>query len=345
MSRNEQFATPLSATLRAFTNLRERFGVRGQNKEQEIIAGLPPVYLRLFGNIDYVQQLKDIPDKFKSRVVILTTSDTPDDIVNSLHEDNWSIVRAKEVTAEQARTNSSLLLNEAVQNAIVQHEPYVFFLSSGFQRHLGMFYSMYESMRQKYPRQDVYYFVLPETHEGISLQSHTQMSTDNIEEYLLRGFPYETALFMNTSMPLFETDLSQKGRLGTTQKGIPLGGMEFFITLLDLYKRHTIQGKVFSPRMLGITLPMLTRSNKALIEFYRSTHELPSDELDRIHFAPSEEVTSTGDKRARRVATFRAAFKHLGLTAGDIRNLFSQTQFECGITEAFKFEDNNTAII
>jgi len=208
-----------------------------------------------------------------------------------------------------------------------------------------MFYSMFEGMRQRYPNQDAYYFILPETHAGVSLGSHKELRTENIMDFLCRGFPNETALIMRTSMPFFETTLSQKGNLGTTPEGIPLGGMEFFLTLLDTYELYKDEGRIFAPAMIGITLPMLTRSTPSLVDFYRRSHELPSSVLDSLDFAPALEVTSSADKLARRIGTFQAAMKVLAITEQDIRNLFSRTQFEFGIPEAFGFEDSNTPII
>jgi len=322
----------------------ERFLHRGEDKERKIIKHLPPVFLRLFGDIDYQGQLVDVPPKFREKVVILTTSDTPSEFVESLQADCWSVVRSRDVTSEQAKRNASLLLNEAVRYGREQNHPYLFFLSSGFQRHAGMFYSMFEAMRKEHPNQDAYYFILPETHAGVSLLCHKEQP-ENIMDFLCRRFPCETALFIRTSMPFFETTLSHKGLLGKTPEGIPLGGMELFITLLDTYRRHRDDGKLYAPAMVGITVPMLTRYTPALIDWYRQTRELPSHVLDSLNFTPSLEVTSSADKLSRRIATFQAAMEALDITEADIHRLFSRTRCDLGLPEAFGFEDNTSPII
>ncbi len=308
------------------------------------IASLPPVIFRLFGDIDYERQLLDIPQKFREKVVVLTTSDTPDETVAGLRADRWTVIRSLYVTSERAKRNAALLLNEAIDYGRKQRLPYLFFLSSGFQRHLGMLYSIFEAMRRQYSNQDAYYFILPETHTGVSLESHKQRP-ENIMDFLCSRFPYETALVMRPSMPFFETTVSHKGQLGKTPEGIPLGGMEFFITLLDTYRRYREDGNVYAPRMVGITVPMLTRWTPELREWYRQSHELPANVIGSLDFAAPLEVTASADKLARRVATFQAGMEAFEITPRDIELLFSRTQFELGVGEAFRFEDRNTAII
>lgn len=308
------------------------------------INRLPPVFLRLFGDIDYQRQLQDVPLKFRKNVVIVTTCDTPDETIAPLRADHWSVVRSPYVTSERAKRNAALLLNEAVQYGRDRGYSYLFFLSSGFQRHVGMFYSMFEAMRQTHPDQDAYYFILPETHAGVSLQSHKQRPESTMD-FLCRSFPYETALVMRSSMPFFETARSHTGQLGKTSEGIPLGGMEFFITLLDTYRTYRDEGKIYVPAMVGITVPMLTRSTPALIDFYRQSHELPSHALNSLNLAPSLEATTSADKRARRIETFQAGMEAFDIAVEDIRLLFSRTHFELGLPEAFRFEDRTSPVI
>ena len=312
-------------------------------KEKRIIQGLPPVFIRLFGDIDYDTQLRDIPEKFRSKVVILTTSDTPDEKIHELSS-NWTIFRSETVSDEDARTNSSLLLNEGLRFARANNQQYAFFLSSGYQRHIGMFYSMFRTVRHNHPDQDGYYFILPETHSDLHLNSHNQMQTDNLDRFLLQGFPFETALFVSTTMPEFETNISAKGNLGRIDESVPLGGMEFLLTLFTQYKNAKDMGNAFSPNLLGITLPIPLRASQSLIDFYRSTQEIPHSVLDSLVIAPSLEVTPSSDKSLRRMATWRAAMDRLGLTENDIRDLFSNTRFEAGITNAFEFNERRSII-
>ncbi|KKU87612.1 hypothetical protein A3A64_00720 [Candidatus Gottesmanbacteria bacterium RIFCSPLOWO2_01_FULL_48_11] len=84
----------------------KRFLDRGEDKERKRIKRLPPVFLRLFGDIDYQRQLRDVPPKFREKVVILTTSDTPSELIESLRADRWSVVRSRDVTNEQAKRNA-----------------------------------------------------------------------------------------------------------------------------------------------------------------------------------------------------------------------------------------------
>ena len=67
--------------------------------------------------------------------------------------------------------------------------------------------------------------------------------------------------------------------------------------------------------------------------------------LDALYIAPSLEVTPAADKLARRIETFQATMDTLYITEQDIRSVFSRTQFELGIPEAFRFEDSNSPII
>lgn len=213
-----------------------------ESKERKTIQSLPPVILRLFGDIDYEEQLVEIPEKFREKTIILTTSDTPDNTLISIRSKGWTTIRSKEVASQNARDNSSLLLNEGIIEARRRNDPYVFFLSSGFQRQLGVFYSMLDGIQRHHPNQDAYYFILPETHTNLSLQAHEQVRSPDLDEFLLQGFPYETALVMKTTMPFFETRLSKKGELGKSSDGIPLGGMEFFLTQLDTYRKYKERG-------------------------------------------------------------------------------------------------------
>ncbi len=329
--------------LQALSRLRERF-MDSEARERQIIQGLPPVFIRLFGDIDAIEQLREVPERFRDKIVVLTTSDTPDHVIASLHSQNWKLIRS-EVTTEQARVNSSVLLNEGLKFARENNQSYAFFLSSGFQRHLDKFYGMFYEAAKRHPNQDAYYFILPETHANVSLNSHEKINTEDVDTFLLEAFPYETALFVSSQMPDFETGLSAKGSLGKTSEGVPLGGMEFFLTVLDTYKKAQESGKSFSPTMIGITLPILTRAGKQLIDFYRRTHELPISMLDSIKLAPSLEVTSTDDKTIRRVATWRAAMEKLGLNDRDIHNLSLNIKFESGIRDAFGFTHDDSPII
>ena len=280
------------------------------DKEREIIQGCPPVFIRLFGDIDYKSQLNAIPAGFRSKIFVLTTSDTPLEIISSLKDQQWNIIQSKEVTSEQARKNTALLQNEGLRYAKEQNQSYAFFLASGFQQYLPLFSSMFIETANKYPNQDAYYFVLPEIHKNVNPLSHKQMKKNNIIEFMQRAFPSETALVMSTSMPQFETYLSAKGNLGKMADGTELGGMEFFMTLLDEYKKAKDRGESFSPNMLGITFPINTR-------FDRTVEPL--------------EITPTPIKKKRRTETWNAAIKKLGIIYPDIRKIFFKTQFKDGM--------------
>jgi hypothetical protein len=266
-------------------------------KEKLAIHGLPSMVIRLFGDVDYEAQLGQIPEKFRSKVVVLTTNDTPKAKVLELKANGWEVIHSARVDQQEARLNSAMLLNEAVDFLKERDKHYAFFLSSGFQRHTQMYYSMLEAATKRHRNLDAYYFILPETHTGVSLASHQQTSMDNMDEFLAGHFPYETALVMNLStMPRFETQLSAKGNLGDLNEKTPLGGMEFFMTMLQHYDNQKRQGVIWSPKMIGISLPVPTRAEAAL-EFYSVTRELPVESLSRLP-EKSLEVTSSEQKLA-----------------------------------------------
>lgn len=299
------------------------FGISEPESRERALQSLPPVFLRLFGNIDYDKQLRDIPEAFRSKVVLLTTCETPDKKVCELASQGWSIKKSETVTDEEARNNSSLLLNEGLQFARDNNLPYAFFLSSGLQQHLETFYDLYSKAIKKYPQQDAYYFILPETHKD---RRANETDTESIDDFLLRAFPCETALILKTSMPSFETEMSVKGAMGTTEDGIPLGGVEFFLTLLDTYKKYKDQCVPFSPSMRGIIVTKQLRTKELLTDPDDPTLQLRLSR--RRVLTPALVVTPNQNKLARRIPTFRAAMTRLDLKDEDIRVLFSNTQIE-----------------
>lgn len=323
--------------------LPQRFFAKNQErKERKLIQDLPPVYFRLFGDVNYQDQLKGFPEIFKEKVVILTTHDTPKKIVEEMNEKHWNVLQSDTVTDEEAKSNSSSLLNEAILDARKNGSEYMFFLSSGFQRFLGTFYSIFTEIREKHPQKDCYYFLLPETHTNVSHSQ--QLNTNDIKRFLTSFFPSETALIFKPSTFFLEEELSKKGNLGQTQQGIPMGGMEFFMTLLTEFSYHNKKGENFSPEMVGITLPMLTRANEGLPDWYIEVGELPPESKIDLK-TPSLEVTSFYDKQSRKAETIRAAMEKLQITDDNIRELFSDLVIEPGITSAFKYWSSYAPVV
>jgi len=66
-------------------------------KEWLAIRRLPPVVIRLFGDIDYQEQLGEIEGKFKHKVIILTTSDSPENEIQKIKQDGWRVIQSKNV--------------------------------------------------------------------------------------------------------------------------------------------------------------------------------------------------------------------------------------------------------
>lgn len=318
---------------------------RWLGKEKLAMSDLPPTIFRLFGEgLDLHKQLSSIPEQFRDKVIILTTADTPETVLSPTRS-SFRIIQSSTVTTDLARENSSLLLNEGIKFGRENGLKYLFFLSSGFQRHLEMFYSMTQSAMEQFPDSDAYYFVLPETHENVSIAAHEQAKVllrSDTRQFLKSFFPYETALTMRTSLFDFETNLSAKGTMGKMlESKIPLGGMEFMITLLSRYAEQKKSGASYSPKMIGITLPIPTRIESAH-HFYQATDSHYSNSPSSLANDESLEVTSTKRKLERREATFQAACNVLRLNELDIQTLFRHTQIISGITEAFRFENNRS---
>jgi len=335
--RNNERSVEKSGFQRFLEKTRRNLFPTAEEKEQDIIHTLPPVCIRLYGDIDYNEQLRYIPEKFKEKVIILTTSDTSSQKIQELAANNWKVVQADNVNDEDAKNNSSLLLNKAVEYAKGQDIPYLFFLSSGFQGNVDTFYSMYHELAKQYPDEDAYYFILPETHYDAFIDSEHSTKMDDIYDFLLKKFPFETALIVKTDLLDFETTLSRKGEMGTTESGIPLGGMEFFLTLLSIYKKSKDKGELFSPKMLGIVLPVILQKNRNRI--ITTSDPVAKREIEMLGGPEALEITSGVDKLSRRIPTWKAAMKKLSLTDDDIKELFSHTQFETGVRHVAFFDD------
>ncbi len=321
--------------------------VLGTDKEKHAISKLPPTIFRLFGEgLDFYQQLSTIPDQFRDNVIILTTADTPENELSTIRG-NFKVIQSDTVTTDLAKKNSSLLLNEALKFGRENGYKYLFYLSSGFQRHLEMFYSMTQSVMERYPNRDAYYFVLPETHDLVSLEAHkhaSELLQRDTHQFLKSFFPFETALVMNTSMFDFETSMSEKGAMGNVpNSNTPIGGMEFMMTLWSKYAEQKRAGILYSPNMIGVTLPVPTRIELA-DHFYRKIYPHYLSSPSSLANQASLEVTTSGRKIDRRDSTFQAALKRLNLNDIDVQLLFANTHFISGVTEAFRFENGKSSL-
>lgn len=299
---------------------------------KELLDRMPTIVLRLFGDFDE-DQIQTIPDDYKQKVLILTTSDTPKEKL-ALIPQEIRCLQSESISSEFAKINPAALLNESIRYARENEIEELFFLSSGLQQDIGNFYGMLEKAKEKDPNCAVYYFMMYPTHKSISYDSHLELQKvleqDPIE-FLQRAFPFETASVLNVSkLPLLDEVITKKGFLGEIKLGsdtIQLGGMELVLSIFEYYswiKKNIKPEKMRKsiPKMMGISLPMALRTNHeyAFNEFYYPG-QAPSPLNVSLEVIPEEH------KSAKRQTNFEAAIKYLNLTEYDIRILFSNTSF------------------
>jgi hypothetical protein len=264
-----------------------------------------PILLRVFGNYP-VSNLDLIPQVFLKHLYILTTSD-----YGNLHEltKRFGIqVINTDVDEEMAVRNSGAFLNIGIERIREDHDQ-VLLMASGYETSFARITGLLNRAINQFERQDIIYFILPGIHNDGRLP---ERQLDIISDIGLI-FPSESMAWLNLSTYKgFDTELSEKGSLGYTDNGIPLGGIELMITIMKEYAEKGV-----SPRMTGIDSNILRGSRELnyLDEFGGIRHDSPV----------SVEATPSILKRERRLSTIESACKNLGLELEGLSDLFQNT--------------------
>lgn len=266
-----------------------------------------PILLRVFGNYP-VSNLDLIPQIFLKHMYILTTSDYGE--LDELTERFGRQVINTGVDTEIAVRNSGAFLNIGIERIKADDHNQVLLTASGYETSFAKITGLLNRAINQFERQDIIYFILPGIHTDGKLPKR---QLDIISDIGLI-FPSESMAWLDLStFTGFETELSVKGKLGTTERGIPLGGIELMITVIKDYAQN---GTI--PKMTGINAPNILRGEENspfLNEFGGKRHDSPI----------SVEATPGILKRERRFSTIESACRKLGLEIEGLSDLFQNT--------------------
>lgn len=265
-----------------------------------------PILLRVFGNYP-VSNLDLIPQIFLKHMYILTTSDYGE--LDDITERFGRQVINTEIDREMAIRNSGAFLNSGIERIREDGYDQVLLMASGYESSFGRVIGLLNRAINQFIRQDIIYFILPSIHYDGRLP---EKELDVISDIGLI-FPSESMAWLDLiSFKSFEPELSTKGTLGSTDRGIPLGGIELMITIMKDYAQN---GTI--PTMTGINSPHIIRSEGSpyLDEFGGTRHDKPV----------SVEATPNDIKRERRLLTIESACKNLGIEQEGLSSLFQNT--------------------
>lgn len=266
---------------------------------------LSPILLRVFGNYP-LNYLDLIPEEFKDSLYILTTNDYKG--ISFLQEQFGNRAIIYSGNSEMAIKNSGKFLNFGIERLKENSIQEVILISSGFETSLRKINTLINSIARQYDKNplDIIYFLLPDIHfpngiPGSNLEFNLDISFI---------FPSESLVWINLkTLPLFDTELSIKGALGYTDSGIPLGGIELMLTLMQLYA-----DKKDSLNMVGVETSIIRGNhNKVSVENNESTSQYI-------------EATPNQHKLIRRKPTIEAARKKLFISEEEFPAIFKNLQ-------------------
>lgn len=267
-----------------------------------------PILQRVFG--DYpIENLDLIPKVFWKSMYILTTKDYRE--LSELKKRFGTRVINTDFSQEVAVKNSGAFLNKGIEQIRDAHHNHVLLMASGYELSVGRIIGLIDKAITQFEKQDIMYFLLPGIHYDGQLPSR---ELDIVSDIGL-VFPSESMAFLNlTSFKSFDTVLSQKGVLGYTDSGIPLGGIELMITIMTEFVQTGM-----SPRMTGIisNISRGKRQPSYLNEFGISSIKNPG----------SVEATPSPIKLERRISTIEATCNKLGIEPENLSELFLNTCF------------------
>jgi hypothetical protein len=265
-----------------------------------------PILLRAFGNYP-ISNLDLIPQVFQKHLYILTTSDYGE--LDDLTKRFGRQVINTEIDKEMAIRNSGAFLNTGLERIREDGYDQVLLMASGYETSFGRVIGLLNRAINQFIRQDIIYFILPSIHFDGRLP---ERELDVISDISLI-FPSESMAWLDlSSFKGFEPELSMKGALGSSDRGIPLGGIELMISVMKDYAQN---GTI--PQMTGINAPHILRGDGSpyLDEFGGIRNDRPV----------SVEATPNDIKRERRLLTIESACKELGLEKEGLSTLFQNT--------------------
>jgi hypothetical protein len=265
-----------------------------------------PILLRVYG--DYpIENLDIIPENFRESIYILTTNDYRD--LGELTSRFGSRVLNTDFSHEMAVRNSGAFINMGIEHIRGDDHDQVLLMASGYELSIGRIIGLIDKAIKQFEKQDIIYFLLPGIHYDGQLPNR---ELDIVSDIGL-VFPSESLAFLNlNSFKCLDTLLSEKGELGYTENGVPLGGIELMITIIKDFAQSGV-----SPRMTGINAPHILRGKGSpyLDEFGGIRNDRPV----------SVEATPNDIKRERRLLTIESACKKLGIELEGLSGLFQNT--------------------
>lgn len=257
-----------------------------------------PTLLRVFG--DYpIKNLDLIPNVFLNHLYFLTTDDYEE--LNELKRRFGTQVIHTEFSQAMAVRNSGAFLNTGIRRIREDNHDQVLLIASGYEMSLPRIIGSIDKAKKQFEEQDIIYFLLP----GIHYDNQFPDRVLDIVSDIGLVFPSESLAWLDLkSFKCFDTELSEKGTLGYTDKGIPLGGIELMITITKDFAQNGV-----SPRMTGIISNILR--GKVDPNYF--------DEFGNISTYNPESIEATsGDiKIERRILTIEAVRERIGLSSDE----------------------------